>query len=199
MGTQNRRKHRRAQAKGFAAHVSTELGQTPCLVENLSSGGLFIRTARLMPVGIAVAINVVRPGMRKALRLSGRIANSIPAKTVNGRIVPPGMGIAFDKLPSETSEHLTRLLRELGVDPADGPEGAPPPKPARQGEAVPESARLQVQIRGVLMELGEAQLKLDANEKELVHLRAENEKLRAQIRERDERLAKVRVVAHHHR
>jgi Tfp pilus assembly protein PilZ len=197
MVTQNRRKHRRAQAKGFAAHVITDVGQTPCLVENLSSGGLFIRTARLMPVGLAVSINVVRPGMRKSLRLSGRIANSIPARTLNGRVIPPGMGIAFDKLLGEASEHLTKLLKDLGVDPAEGPDGAPPPKPPRQGEAAPESARLQVQIRGVLMELGEAQLKLDSNEKELLHLRAENEKLRAQIRERDERLAKVRPAPHH--
>ena len=192
MATQNRRKHRRAQARGIAALVRTEKGMTPCLVENLSSGGIFIRTARLMPVGVAVSINVVRPGMTSALRLTGRIANSIPAKPVAGRLMPPGMGIAFDKLPDDTNAQLGKLLREFGVDPDENAAGAPPPRPSRDGAAEGgiESSRLQVQIRGVLMELAEAQSKLDAKEREIAHLKAENEKLKAQLRERDQRLSK---------
>ena len=190
MATQNRRRHRRAHAKGIAAHLQMDRGLTPCLVEDISTGGLFIRTARVLPLGMAVSMSLVRPGMKGALRLTGRVAN-ISGPNTPGRKGQPGMGIQLDTLPGATTASLEQLLKELGVETAELAAA----KPAPASEAAPDPSRLMIQIRGVLMELGEAQLKLDAKEKELAHLKAENEKLRAQLRERDERLARVRALA----
>ena len=50
-------------------------------------------------------------------------------------------------------------------------------------EAAPEAARLMLQIRGLLFELGEAQARLRTREAELDDLRAQLDDARAQIEE----------------
>ncbi|MGZ6143768.1 MAG: PilZ domain-containing protein, partial [Myxococcales bacterium] len=40
----NRRRFPRVRARGVAAHLRTEHGRAACQVENVSLGGLFVRT-----------------------------------------------------------------------------------------------------------------------------------------------------------
>jgi chromosome segregation ATPase len=54
----------------------------------------------------------------------------------------------------------------------------PPPAPA---ESAHESARLMLQIRGLLFELGEAQARLRSREAEIQDLRAQLDDARSQI------------------
>ncbi len=198
MATENRRKSRRAAAKGIAAHLKTDKGLAPCVVENISAGGIFIRTARLIAVGTEVSLSLVRAGMRKPLSITGRIVSSVPAKPSGGRVSPPGMSIAFDPLRGEASEPLGRLLRDLGLDTSEAPTQVS--LPAQQVEELAEPgsevAKLQVQIRGVMMELSDAHDQLDSKEREIAHLKAEVEKLRAQLRDRDGRTQKTKATDH---
>lgn len=47
----NRRKHARVRARGIAAHLRGPLGRSACQVENISIGGLFVRTDQVLDVG----------------------------------------------------------------------------------------------------------------------------------------------------
>jgi Tfp pilus assembly protein PilZ len=242
--SRNRRKHPRVRAKGVAAHLRTEKGRTPCQVENVSAGGVFVRTDRLEQVGTEIFVDLVKPGWKRALTLTARVTSRVDA--IDGRISkrPPGMGLQFlrldDKqferlrslvlelgapdpgegitLPDETAEEELRRLdleaREDATDPIDPPpelvwqqvrlvedaiEGAlreaniPPPAPLDFIEAEPEPERsasegprpqfekLMFQIRGLVLQLSDAQRQLAQRDAEIQKLRGELETIRGAL------------------
>lgn len=111
----NKRKHPRVRARGVAANVrAQEVLKTGCVVENISAGGLLVRTDQVLEPGTPVVMDLVRPGMRKLLKLSGRVVGRVE-KVPNSPSIVPGLRVQFDPMPDETLERLAQLLRELGL------------------------------------------------------------------------------------
>src|ERR1700687_2818021 len=110
----NRRRHPRVRARGVAAHLRTEQGRSACQVENVSMGGIFVRTDRLEEVGTEIFIDLVKPGWKRQLTLNARITSRVDA--VDGRLSKrmPGMGLQFLRLDDKQHDRLQSLLRELG-------------------------------------------------------------------------------------
>jgi Tfp pilus assembly protein PilZ len=113
--SKNRRKHPRVRARGLAAHLRTQRGRAPCVVENVSMGGIFVRTDRLEEVGADIFVDIVKPGWKKQLTIAARITSRVDA--IDGRISKrmPGMGVQFTQLDEKQHERLASLLRELGA------------------------------------------------------------------------------------
>jgi hypothetical protein len=121
MVSYNRRRHRRVTAKGLVVQLQTGDGALqPCLVENLSTGGVFLRTSELSPVGALIQLTVTRPGMKKSLRITGRVASAIDTTDL------VGMGVEFQSVDPEDVSKLAALLVELGAVEA---RSLPPPRP----------------------------------------------------------------------
>jgi Tfp pilus assembly protein PilZ len=131
-GKENRR-HSRVKPRGVVAHVRSQDRSFACQVENLSAGGLFLRTDQHFPRGSKVEVDLVKPGARRSLRVVGRVVGTItPEEAVAQRFIP-GLGIEFDEMPPDEAERLQGLLGALGVrsDDAKVGKGAQGPQPAR--------------------------------------------------------------------
>ena len=233
----NKRKHPRVQAEGVLSHLKAgdelALGM---LVENISLGGLFVRTDQPLPRGTPLVLEVVRPGPQKAIKVAGRVVTTVLAEDARRRGLTPGMGIRFDPVSAEVLKRLEELIG-ASVPPLDPtapinptqvelsrrsvfdfgfvslenvPEAsaeispavsAPLPKrtpaptppwgppgtaslPPSEDVVVVEGARLMLQIRGLLMELSEANAELDRN-------REEHARLRDLIEQKDRRIAEL--------
>jgi hypothetical protein len=122
--TENRRKHPRVRATGIAAHVRGPADRFPCVVENISSGGLFVRTDRLLDVGVQLEIDLVRPGWKRQLSFFARVTSRIDPLAGRYAHRTPGMGMQFfGRMDEELRGRLLSLLRELGA-PEPAPEAA---------------------------------------------------------------------------
>src|SRR6185369_5689667 len=107
----NKRKHQRIKAKGLVSHLQAAgeglaLGQ---LVENVSMRGMFVRTSEPLPVGTPLILELVKPGLKKAIKVAGRVANTVTLQEATSRKCTPGMGIRFDPLDPEISARLESL------------------------------------------------------------------------------------------
>jgi uncharacterized protein (TIGR02266 family) len=288
----DKRRHSRVKPRGVVAHVRSADHSFACQVENLSAGGLFLRTDQSFPKGSRVEVDLVRPGARRPLRVTGRIVGTIsPEEAVAQRFIP-GLGVEFSELAEDEAKNLETLLGALGVRPEEAkvqrnsqpprapappsliqriytpppdlpkvppparnasrpppPVGArveaeailrhiaealdvddsiveeratpghgstlpriahapvptptpvpaiarPPPKPLPTPTSVPaqtspdsnpEAARLMLQIRGLLFELGEVQARLRTREAELQDLRSQLDDMRRQIADLESR------------
>jgi hypothetical protein len=98
-------------------------------------------------------------------------------------LTPPGGTIP----PPPEPESAPAARAPPPIQPVPSPN-APPVK--AEGDAAPDG-RLMVQIRGLLMELGEVQTKLDARDRETGDFASEMERLRQENRELREKLARA--------
>jgi len=127
------RRHKRVSAQGIAAYIQVDDMSASAIIENISAGGIFIRTARPMLQHTPVQLNLARPGMRKPLLIGGMVVSTIDQETAAKRGSPPGMGIAFDPIGPDTGRRLERILKDLGLP-------GLPDDFARLGEEVPPAA-----------------------------------------------------------
>src|SRR4051812_43012922 len=118
----DKRKYPRVQARNVSAHLNVADRSSPCVIQNISAGGVFIETREALPVGMPVAVNLARPGWPRVLKVTGRVVWALAEKTAARKGTVPGMRIRFDPLPKEGAGRLAELLRELGA-----PDGPPPP------------------------------------------------------------------------
>ncbi|HYV66928.1 MAG TPA: PilZ domain-containing protein [Myxococcales bacterium] len=163
-----KRKSTRVRPRGVVAHVRGPSAAFACPVENLSAGGLFLRTEHQMARGTALHIALVKPGGRKPLHVAGQVAGVItPEEAASARFIP-GLGVQFTQIDAEEASRLEELLAALGIDrlqaaiapelrstkpgktqaeqfPWSAPSGAPAPaKPARpQGRSSDAEAILR--------------------------------------------------------
>jgi hypothetical protein len=198
MSQKNRRRHLRTKATNLVAHLRVGDRAVLAPVEDISLGGVFLRTTESIAHGTMLAFDVARPGLKRPLRLMGIVVD-----TRVGR----GVGLRFNSLDPETGERLGELLRDLGgimgaslADPPDPPRPAPVPVPAQARPAAPapmptpahaqpspfaqaastgtfaspdnEASRMMVQLRGAIMEIGNLQQQLVQRDRELADLRA---------------------------
>ncbi len=116
-----RRQHARFSAKGISAHLNVADLSSPCIVQDISAGGVFIQTNQTLPPGMPVAVNLARPGWNRVLRVSGRVVWALAEKTAAKRGTVPGMRIRFDPLPGESTTQLVELLEALRALEAPAP------------------------------------------------------------------------------
>ncbi len=121
MSSKDKRQFPRVHAKNVSAHLNVADQSSPCVIQNISAGGIFIETAEALPVGMPVAVNLARPGWTKVLRVSGRVVWAIAARTAAKKGTLPGMRIKFDALSAANASDLMMLLKDLGA------VGTPPP------------------------------------------------------------------------
>jgi PilZ domain-containing protein len=135
----NKRKYPRVEGKGIAAYLRLNGHNAGCTVQNISVGGIFVRTDRFLPVGTKLAFDLVKPGMKKALTVSGWVVGVITAELASRTKLPQGLRIQFGKLNPVASEALQELVGSL----RRGADGQPPvlypleqkaePKPKKAG------------------------------------------------------------------
>jgi uncharacterized protein (TIGR02266 family) len=112
-----KRKHARVRPRGVVAHVRAATASFACQVENLSAGGLFLRTDQQLARGTPLELDLVKPGGRKTLHLAAAVAGVItPEEAVNAHLIP-GLGVQFVELGDEEAKRLEELLTALGVEP----------------------------------------------------------------------------------
>jgi hypothetical protein len=137
-------------------------------------------------------LDLVRPGLKRALQVTGRVVSIVSNEQAAARGAVPGMGIQFEPYNVGVGERLTEMLVALGAGPEVLDADPPPPAAALEPSpafefneapsvAVPESSRLMVQVKGLLMELGDWQQKAAELERENVQLKAELARLNAMI------------------
>ena len=118
----DKRKYPRVQARNVSAHLNVTDRSSPCVIQNISAGGVFIETREALPVGMPVAVNLARPGWNSVLKVTGRVVWALAEKTAQRKGTVPGMRIKFDPLSKDVAGRLADLLKELGA-----PGGPPPP------------------------------------------------------------------------
>ncbi|HYV47894.1 MAG TPA: PilZ domain-containing protein [Myxococcaceae bacterium] len=137
MSDSNKRKYPRVEGKGVAAYLRLNGHNAGCTVQNISVGGIFVRTDRFLPVGTKLAFDLVKPGMKKALTVSGWVVGVITAELSARTKLPQGLRIQFGKLTSAANEALQELVGSL----RRGGDAQPPvlypleQKPARKAGA----------------------------------------------------------------
>jgi uncharacterized protein (TIGR02266 family) len=114
--SKEKRKFTRVRPRGIMAHVRAPTSAFACQVENLSAGGLFLRTEQQLPRGTALQIELVKPGGRKPIELAGLVAGVItPEEAATARFIP-GLGVQFTEIDADEANRLEELLTALGVD-----------------------------------------------------------------------------------
>jgi len=135
-----KRKHARVRPRGVAAHVRAANASFACQVENLSAGGLFLRTDQQLPRGTPLQLDLVKPGGRKALHLAAAVAGVITPEEAFSAHLIPGLGVQFVELGDEEARRLEELLTALGVEPQQAVV-APELRRRRPAKAEPSSER----------------------------------------------------------
>ncbi len=146
MSSKDKRRYPRVHARNVSAHLNVADQSSPCVIQNISAGGIFIETTEALPVGMPVAVNLARPGWTKVLKLSGRVVWAMAPRTAAKKGTLPGMRIKFDALPPSIGEDLMLLLKDLGA--VDSP---PPmtlteeekPKPPKDPGAITQPVMLK--------------------------------------------------------
>jgi len=109
----NKRKYPRVEGKGVGAYLRLNGHNAGCTVHNISVGGIFVRTDRFLPVGTKLAFDLVKPGMKKALTVSGWVVGVITAELAARTKLPQGLRIQFGKLTPNASDALQELVGSL--------------------------------------------------------------------------------------
>lgn len=102
--------------RGVVAHVRGPSAAFACQVENLSAGGLFLRTEQQIPRGTEVQIDLVKPGARRPLHVAGQVAGVITAEEAASARFIPGLGVKFTQIEAREADRLEELLTALGID-----------------------------------------------------------------------------------
>jgi hypothetical protein len=79
------------------------------VTRDISSGGMFVRAARVPNVGPSLHLTVLLPSGRK-LHLRGKVVRSASATGLPRPATPPGFGVRLTDQPAEYEELLSRLL-----------------------------------------------------------------------------------------
>lgn len=77
---------------------------------DLSAGGLFVETSKLLPVGTVIHIELPLPGLDQPQYVLGRVAWVNHPEWVKKPKLPAGMGIQFLPLDVDTQAALAQLL-----------------------------------------------------------------------------------------
>jgi type IV pilus assembly protein PilZ len=78
---------------------------------NINEGGIFIETEAPADLGSPVELEFRIPGSEEPIQVLGRVARA----TLGDNEEPPGMGIEFENLDSQSCKLINELVRNLRV------------------------------------------------------------------------------------
>ena len=196
-----KRRHPRVRAKQVSAQLRQSDRLTPCLLEDVSTGGVFLQTADVLPVGMPVSVCLGKPG-QSGFWVTGRVVWALAPFTAKRKGMTPGMRIRFDPTAPLLTEQLEGLIADLSGVPSDERSTQLNlPKVAAAGEASSDSAqenspKLWVQVQGLLMQMGDLQSQVQLRESEVDRLNKQLETLRSELkRSEQERKAAEMALA----
>jgi hypothetical protein len=170
------RRHRRVAAQGVAIYANELPGD--CNIENISAGGLFLRTATPMPLGMPVRVELTKPSLREPIVLTGRVVSAVSEAEGRKQDIPPGVGIELDPLVGDAQKRFYALLRELGLK-----DLAQPIEPADlHGTASPDTQQVASNVRGLLDMLTDALHRVKERDEEIGKLKDQIRKLELQLK-----------------
>lgn len=175
------RRHRRVEARGVNAHVDADEELDDCQIENISVGGLFLRTSTPMPLGMPVRVDLVKPGLKTSLQVTGKVVSVVTDAESERQDIPPGVGIEFDALSLDTEKRLHALLRDLGLTDLAEPTEIDPD--SLYATASPDTQQVAANVRGLLDMLTDALHKVKERDEEIVKLKAEVRRLTTELRD----------------
>jgi Tfp pilus assembly protein PilZ len=141
-GAKDKRRHARMRPRGVLAHVSGGGKQFSSPVDNLSAGGLFLRTEEVVPRGTMLHLDLVKPGGRRALHVEGKVVGVLAPEEASSQRLLPGLGVEFAGIGAEEVERLEAFLQALGasgpdaVIPAWARPGGRPPQTRAEAETI---------------------------------------------------------------
>jgi hypothetical protein len=172
---QNKRSHPRATSRNIAAHLKAAGHTSIAVLDNISAGGVFVRTGQTLPEGTPLAVQLARPGLKEPLVISGRVVR-INAAGSN----KPGMSIAFDPMPDGIAKRVEEILRSLGLEKLGPPhtKHAPSTGGEKTAAATPPTPEISVELTDIRVELK--------------NLRDKLTKAEAALQERDQEIGRLR-------
>ncbi|MFT3776028.1 MAG: PilZ domain-containing protein [Minicystis sp.] len=197
LAPRSRRMHKRVPARGVASLVQARDLRTPGLtVENISMGGLFVRSASPLDPGTPVLLQVVRPGLKRAIQIAGRVVSVVSPAEARARGAVAGMGIGFDRIDGDAEQRLRALVDNLAG--AAAPPAAPraPEPPTRAATAIedarPASAVVPAPVlAATLHELAAAREDLAARDRRIEEIEAELKSLRKELLRRNRTIGEL--------
>lgn len=117
MAASNRRRFPRVKPKQLATRVrSGDDLHIGLGIENISMGGIFVRSNTPLKVGRGVTLEIQRAGASQPLVLDGKVTSSLSLAAAAQAHRAPGMGISFDPLPPHIEQRLEGLI--VSIDPS---------------------------------------------------------------------------------
>ena len=170
----------RFRVSGIAAHVREGAAAFPCQLEELAADGAFLRTDRVIEVGTALEVDLVKPGGRKPLHLRAVVLRTVPGHDGH----QPGLDVEFRLVPPDDFQRLVAWLEEMKSRATKAPAQAPPAVPAAPAAVLPaattdplredggdERSKLMLQIKGLLLEMDDLRDRLRLRDIEVDDLR----------------------------
>jgi hypothetical protein len=148
-----------------------------CNIENISAGGLFLRTNAPMPLGMPVRVELTQPSLREPLIVSGRVVSVVTEAEGRAHDTPPGVGIELEPLSGDLQKRYYALLRKLGLE-----DLAQPFEPDDlHGSASPDTQQVASNVRGLLEMLTDALQQVKERDEVIAGLKDQIRKLELQI------------------
>ncbi len=105
------RRHSQRARYVFQVDYSTPEALFNEFAEDISEGGLFIKTKRPLPIGTEIILEFILPLLQEPIRVRGRVEWHTELPCVKKRI--SGMGVSFQGLSEQDKEKINALVRQL--------------------------------------------------------------------------------------
>jgi hypothetical protein len=162
-----------------AAQVDAGAAADHCNIENISVGGLFLRTSSPMPLGMPVRVDLTKAGQRVPLSVSGRVVSVVTEAEAAKHDVAAGVGIELDPMSADTERRYYALLRELGLQDLADPRSLEPDD--LYGTAMPDTQQVASNVRGLLDMLTDALQRVKERDEKIAKLEGEVRRLTARL------------------
>jgi Tfp pilus assembly protein PilZ len=166
-------------------------------VENISMGGVFVRTSAALDTGTPVMLQVVRPGLKRAIQVTGRVVSSVSCEEARARGLTPGMGIGFDPVDGDAAERLRALIDVLTTaSPSPPPPPVFPTLPAATAAPVAPAAPALPQptvhvVDATFLQLAEARGEIEERDARIAKMEEEMMELRRELLRRNRTIGQL--------
>ncbi len=79
--------------------------------DNISEGGLFIKTPNPLPIGTEIVLEFILPLLEEPIKVKGRVEWNTELPGIRKRT--PGMGVSFQGLSPQHKEKINQVVRQL--------------------------------------------------------------------------------------
>ena len=84
---------------------------------NLSTGGIFIETAELLPVDSPLSIEFILPEGGRIIQCPGRVAWLNHPESIKNPSLPVGMGLQFINLSMDDMDSIRQFIKDQALTP----------------------------------------------------------------------------------